>query len=96
MHLLRGKKVAVNGAKISSLPRRYGNHDVENENVFAIRLAGIFIIITWPRLGLTVMWDGSKKYIISNSRLRFYDTDVLLIMSGDSLIQFINRSIDTT
>ena len=62
MHLLRGKKVSVNGGNVGWLPRRYGNSAVGDDvNFFTIDVAGIYVIVNWPRIGFSVMWDGSKK-----------------------------------
>nr|CAB3266610.1 SCO-spondin [Phallusia mammillata] len=63
IHLLRGKRITVNGAPIARLPRRYGNDDVMGGDVtsMAIDRAGVFVVASWPNLGLSVFWDGGTR-----------------------------------
>lgn len=68
IHLLRGKEITVNGARIGRLPRRYGavaddsGHVATSKDqktpVLALDKAGLFVIVSAPSLGLSVLWDG--------------------------------------
>lgn len=75
VHLLRGKKITINGVRVARLPRRYGDHkavkypsniSVSNNDTttMSIDTSGIYIVVTWPVLGLSVLWDGGKIFCL--------------------------------
>ncbi|CAK8691743.1 unnamed protein product [Clavelina lepadiformis] len=62
VHLLRGKRVTVNGARVGKLPRHYGSDVIGDDTTYIdLYQAGLFLIVNWPKLGFTIYWDGGTR-----------------------------------
>ncbi|XP_039266345.2 SCO-spondin-like [Styela clava] len=71
VHLLRGKDITVNGARVRRFPRRYGASDKpmsklqkSTTSVLIIDKAGLFVVVSAPVLGLSVLWDGGTRVYV--------------------------------
>ncbi|XP_078492803.1 SCO-spondin [Ciona intestinalis] len=64
VHLMRGKAVTINGARVGRFPRLFGREGSNDTDVFFVEMAGIYVVLSWPNVGLSVFWDGGTRVSI--------------------------------